>query len=137
MKRFFLILVALLCFTDNSFGCGIPERGVINATVMKVRKHKIASWYGPGLYGQPTASGKILSPKTVGIAHRTLPFGSVVLVKNLNNGKSFKTKVIDRGPFIKEDGKFSRDIDLTFPVARKLGAIKVGLIPVKITVLRS
>jgi rare lipoprotein A (peptidoglycan hydrolase) len=58
-----------------------------------------ASWYGPGLYGRQTACGQTLRATTVGVAHRTLPCGT--LVKFVYNGRSAIVPVIDRGPFAK------------------------------------
>lgn len=56
-----------------------------------------ATWYGPGLYGNTTACGQVLRPRTVGVAHRSLPCGT--RVKFLYRGRQIVTRVIDRGPF--------------------------------------
>jgi rare lipoprotein A len=56
-----------------------------------------ATWYGPGLYGNSTACGQTLLPRTVGVAHRTLPCGTAV--KLVYEGRSLITRVIDRGPY--------------------------------------
>lgn len=56
-----------------------------------------ATWYGPGLYGNRTACGQVLRPRTVGVAHRRLPCGTVV--KFVHRGRRIVTRVIDRGPF--------------------------------------
>jgi rare lipoprotein A len=56
-----------------------------------------ATWYGPGLYGNRTACGQRLQPQTVGVAHRSLPCGTVV--KFSYRGHELVTTVIDRGPF--------------------------------------
>lgn len=58
-----------------------------------------ATWYGPTLYGNSTACGQVLRPKTVGVAHRTLPCGTTV--KFVYEGRVLVTKVIDRGPYSK------------------------------------
>jgi rare lipoprotein A len=57
-----------------------------------------ASWYGPGLWGNKTACGQTLRPRTRGVAHKTLPCGSTV--KFVYQGKAVITQVIDRGPYI-------------------------------------
>lgn len=72
-----------------------------------------ASWYGPGLYGNPLACGGTLTPSTWGVAHRTLPCGSVVSV--CYRARCYRAPVVDRGPFVA-----GRDVDLTGPVARAL-----------------
>lgn len=56
-----------------------------------------ATWYGPGLYGNRTACGQVLRPRTMGVAHRTLACGTVV--KFAHRGRRIVTRVIDRGPF--------------------------------------
>jgi rare lipoprotein A len=56
-----------------------------------------ATWYGPGLYGNQTACGQVLQPRTVGVAHRRLPCGTPV--KFAYRGRQIVTRVIDRGPF--------------------------------------
>ena len=56
-----------------------------------------ATWYGPGFFGNQTACGKTLARSTTGVAHRTLPCGSKVVIAY--EGRYVRTKVIDRGPF--------------------------------------
>lgn len=56
-----------------------------------------ATWYGPGLYGNTTACGRVLRPDTVGVAHRSLPCGT--RVKFAYRGRQIVTRVIDRGPY--------------------------------------
>lgn len=74
------------------------------------------SSYGPGLYGNPTASGQILTPGTRGVAHKTLPLGSKVNIKDPKTGKSVTTQVIDRGPY-----HGNRQYDLTTQTTKDLG----------------
>ena len=63
-------------------------------------------------------------------AHKRLPFGVVVVVKNLNNGKKVRVRINDRGPF-----KNGRIIDLSHAAARELGMVEQGLARVKIKVV--
>jgi len=56
-----------------------------------------ATWYGPGLYGNRTACGQVLRPRTVGVAHRSLPCGTAV--KFAYRDRYMVTRVIDRGPY--------------------------------------
>ena len=58
------------------------------------------SWYGPGLYGNGTACGKTLTKGLVGVAHRTLPCGTLIEFRNPRNGRVVTAAVIDRGPFV-------------------------------------
>ena len=73
-----------------------------------------ATWYGPGFFGNRTACGQRLRKGTRGVAHRTLPCGSVVEVSY--GGKSVQARVIDRGPF-----RAGVHYDLTQATARDLG----------------
>jgi hypothetical protein len=57
-----------------------------------------ASWYGPGLYGNKTACGQILRATTIGVAHRSLPCGT--MVKFVYEGHALLAPVIDRGPYV-------------------------------------
>ncbi len=90
-----------------------------------------ASWYGKEFAGRKTASGKIFNPYGYYAAHRYLPFGTLLEVKNLKNGRKVIVEVIDRGPFVK-----GRDLDLSYGAAKKLRMIKDGVIPFKARVLR-
>ena len=58
----------------------------------------IASWYGPGFYGNRTACGQLYTPEIVGVAHRTLPCGTMLELEF--RGRVVTVPVIDRGPFI-------------------------------------
>lgn len=89
-----------------------------------------ASWYGPGFYGNRTANGEVFRPGTMTAAHRTLPFGTRVLVTNLNNGRSAVVRINDRGPF-----HGGRIIDLAHGAASQLGVTASGVAAVKLEVL--
>ena len=58
------------------------------------------SWYGPGLYGNGTACGQKLTKRLVGVAHRTLPCGTLIEFRNPENGRVVTAAVVDRGPFV-------------------------------------
>ena len=90
----------------------------------------VASFYGRGFAGRPTATGERFNPGAMTAAHRTLPFGTRVRVTNTRNGRSVVVRINDRGPFIR-----GRVIDLSTAAARALGMINSGLAPVKIEVL--
>ena len=86
-----------------------------------------ASFYAMKFQFRKTASGQRFNQFAMTAAHKKLPFGTMVLVTNLENGKSVKVKVNDRGPFIK-----GRIIDLTRATYAKIGDTRKGIIPVKI-----
>jgi len=89
--------------------------------------HGMASYYWQG---QMTASGARFNPGAMTAAHRTLPFGTRVLVTNRNNGRSVTVVINDRGPFIK-----GRIIDLSRGAAGVIGMTQSGVAPVTIAVL--
>ena len=78
----------------------------------------MASFYGGGR----TSSGEITGPKGLTAAHRTLPFGTHVLVTNVGNGKTVIVRITDRGPF----GRRGRIIDVSRAAARELDMIELG-----------
>ncbi len=90
-----------------------------------------ASWYGKKFHGKRTASGKRFNMYGKYAAHRTLPFGTLLKVKNLKNGRSVVVEVIDRGPFVR-----GRHLDLSYGAAKKLGMIGAGVIPFSARVIR-
>ena len=90
-----------------------------------------ASWYGPGLNGNKTASGEVFDMYGMTAAHKTLPFGSIVLVTNQNNGKSVVVRINDRGPFVK-----GRVIDLSYGSAYLIEMIRAGVVPVTVEVIQ-
>ena len=90
-----------------------------------------ACWYGKGYEGRPTASGEIFHATSFTAAHRSLPFGTIVLVKNLENGRTVKVRINDRGPL-----KGNRIIDLSRAAAEEIDLVRAGVAPVRIEVLR-
>ena len=90
----------------------------------------IASWYGPGFHGRPTANGERFDMNEVSAAHPTLPLPSRVRVTNLENGRQLVLRVNDRGPFI--DGRL---IDLSRRAAQLLGFHRKGLARVRVQYL--
>lgn len=90
----------------------------------------MASWYGREFNGKKTASGEKFDMYDLTAAHRTLPLGTVILVKNLDNGKTVRVRINDRGPF-----KGKRILDLSYASAKKIGMIADGEAMVGIKVL--
>jgi hypothetical protein len=58
------------------------------------------SWYGPGFYGSGTACGQVYDKVILGVAHRSLPCGTLVTFRNPQNGRQITVPVIDRGPYV-------------------------------------
>lgn len=92
----------------------------------------IASWYGPKFHGKKTANGEIFDQYEVSAAHRTLPLPSIVRVTNLENGKSLKVRVNDRGPFA-----HGRIIDMSRRAAQLLGFEKQGTAKVLVEIVET
>jgi rare lipoprotein A (peptidoglycan hydrolase) len=128
--RFTPILLALLAALScagvlaagaaaNTGGVAIPTTPTGSASApatptAKAPRTAIATWFGPGFYGQHTACGQTLTPATVGVANRKLPCGT--LVKVSFHGQRLTVPVVDRGPFAN-----GADWDLTAAAAQALG----------------
>jgi rare lipoprotein A len=87
----------------------------------------VASWYGQEFHGRPTSSREVFNMNDMTAAHRTLPFGTHVMVTNLENDRSVVVRINDRGPFIR-----GRIIDLSYAAARVLGLIGPGTARVRL-----
>jgi hypothetical protein len=86
-----------------------------------VHRRARATWYGPGFYGHRTACGKRLTTSTLGVAHRSLPCGTMVSI--LYAGRRVEVPVIDRGPFAN-----GATFDLTAATAKQLGFTQTAVI---------
>ena len=120
------ILLALVV----AVACGGRPAPKSVADVRGYEEKGIASWYGKKYHGRTTASGERYDMYEMTAAHKTLPFGVVVSVHNLDNGESVKVRITDRGPFIK-----GRIIDLSYTAAKKIDMIGPGTARVKIRVV--
>ncbi|MBE2280794.1 MAG: septal ring lytic transglycosylase RlpA family protein [Ignavibacteriaceae bacterium] len=85
------------------------------------------TWYGPGFHGNFTSSGEIYDQEDFTCAHRALPFGTVLRVTNLNNGKSVVVRVTDRGPV-----STYFEIDLSKAAFREIEDLNAGVTTAKI-----
>ena len=88
----------------------------------------IASYYADKFVGRTTANGEKYRHNKLTAAHKTLPFGTMVKVKNLENGKEVVVRINDRGPFVA-----GRIIDLSKSAAEKLDFVQKGVVRVEIT----
>ncbi len=89
-----------------------------------------ASWYGIAYHGRIAADGSRYNMYEFTAAHKTLEFGTQLLVTNLNNGRTVKVKITDRGPFVE-----GRVIDLSFTAAQALGMLNDGVAPVHLEII--
>lgn len=106
---------------------GAPEPALTGLLPALGAFEGLASWYGPGFAGRRTASGEVFDPNALTAAHRSLPFGTVVRVVNLDNRRSVEVRINDRGPF-----KPDRVIDLSRAAAEALDMIGSGVGPVRV-----
>lgn len=117
MKTLNLLMLALLLIVSGTIYAQITEVG-------------LASFYADKFDGKTTASGEIFRQNKLTAAHRTLPFGTVVKVTNLDNNLSVEVTINDRGPFVEK-----RIIDLSKAAAEKLKYVSNGTASVKLEVL--
>ena len=84
---------------------GTPYNGVVNRSKNANTSYfsnnfvGLASWYGKKFNGRQTSSGEKYDIRNLTAAHRFLPFGTMILVTNIDNGKNVVVRVTDRGPF--------------------------------------
>jgi rare lipoprotein A len=90
----------------------------------------VASWYGAPFHGRRTSNGETYDMHEMTAAHRTLPFGSIVRVTNLRNGKQTEVRINDRGPFVA-----NRVIDLSESAARAIEMMGPGTAPVRLEIV--
>jgi rare lipoprotein A len=90
----------------------------------------IASYYGDAFHGNTTANGETFDMYKFTAAHRTLPLGTKVRVKNLANNRSIILRINDRGPYVE-----GRIIDVSYAAAKQLGMVETGTANVRIEVL--
>ena len=97
---------------------GIVDAGTRDR-LLRSMKRRESSWYGPGFYGNRTACGQKLKKSTVGVAHRSLPCGTRVVFGYKD--RYLRTRVIDRGPYVKQRlARYERTWDLTRAAAKRL-----------------
>lgn len=80
-----------------------------------------ASWYGPGFHGNQTANGERYDMHQLTAAHRTLPLGSIAVVRSLTSGRQVTVRINDRGPFAR-----GRVLDLSLAGAKAIGMTRNG-----------
>lgn len=96
----------------------------IKITLPKSGEEKpvVASWYGKDFHGKPMANGDIYDMNAATIAHKEIPLGTKVELKNTNTGEIVQAVVTDRGPYVE-----GRDVDLSYGLAKKLSLVEQGV----------
>lgn len=118
MKKFRVQLGIIALFT-TAF--------VFGAEKELIKLEAIASFYAEDFHGRPTASGELFDMNALTAAHKTLPFGTMLEICNLENGRKVTVRVNDRGPFIP-----NREIDVSKGAAQRLDMISSGVARVSI-----
>jgi rare lipoprotein A len=148
-KKSFLLLCRLLfismLLTAFFLGCSKPPPATPGApkpykvfnkwyqpisSAHGLRQKGVASWYGKDFHGKKTSNGETYNMYAMTAAHKTLPFGVHVNVKNLDNNLETVVRINDRGPFVG-----TRIIDLSYTAAKKLAVVGPGTARVEIIAL--
>ncbi|EMB24153.1 septal ring lytic transglycosylase RlpA family protein [Treponema denticola] len=116
MKKAILMLILSLSFMHF-----LAAQGEI------ISDETYASYYGEAFNGRPTANGEIFDMNAYTAAHKTLPFGTLVEVTNLENGRKVIVRINDRGPFIG-----NREIDVSKAAAIALDMLSGGVVRVRL-----
>ena len=132
----FRTTIFLLFFAMLLSGCGLTKRGgdfraPLSSENARAIETGVSSWYGPNFHGKLTANGEVYDMDGITAAHRTLPFGTILLVENLDNGKTVQVRVNDRGPYAK-----NRIIDLSRGAAKQIDMIGPGTARVRLYLLQ-
>lgn len=129
LPPFFALAAAIAALSLALPGCGRKARAprAPAAPSPGWTETGIASWYGHPYHGRQAASGEVYDMRELTAAHRTLPFGAVVRVTNLDNRKTVTVRINDRGPFVE-----GRIIDLSRAAAQRIGLIGPGTALVRI-----
>ena len=131
-----LILIGLIGVLAEPMLPGMEARAFARAPArVAMAQTGLATWVTPRRDGLESASGETFEGRKLVAAHRTLPWGSIVRVVNLENGRAVTVRVIDRGPY-GENHREGAIIDLSRSAARRLKMIKDGKVRVRLFVLR-
>ena len=138
MTKIILILLLFIsaCGSSIAYGDYVDTTGWTRKQIESIKNHPktqigIASYYGKKFHKKLTANGETFNMYRVSAAHKSYPLGTKVRVTNLENGKSIKLVINDRGPFVR-----GRIIDLSYKAARKLDFVNQGTVKVRIDVIR-
>lgn len=131
-RRLGVLTTLLLAFTAACGGYRPPPELPPPRTTVEPgwTQTGVASWYGPGFDGRPTASGETFDMDAMTAAHRTLPLGTRIEVTVLATGRRTEVRVNDRGPFVDD-----RVLDVSRAAARRLGFLQDGTARVRLRVV--
>lgn len=119
MKKYIFSLILISCIISSTYANAI------------YKKSAVASFYAEDFHGKMTSNGETFNMWAMTCAHKMLPFGTILKVVNLSNGKWVEVRVNDRGPFVG-----TREIDLSKGAASKLGMIGKGTQKVRLEIVK-
>ena len=123
----FLVLVSIVILLASGCASSGSKKPPAPGTTLT----GVASWYGPGFHGRRTSNGERYDMNRLTAAHKTLPFGTLVEVRNLDNDRSVVVRINDRGPHIKR-----RIIDLSRAAAEAIEMVGPGTARVSLKILQ-
>src|SRR5260221_7849514 len=123
--------MTLAALVTLAFACTTTRKTTTPPQTQPTNEQGVASWYGQEFAGRTTANGEIFDPLLFTAAHRTLPFGTIVDVRNPKTNQTVRVRVNDRGPYIG-----NRTIDLSYAAAQQISIIDAGSGDVEMTVVK-
>jgi len=129
-----LVLSVVMVLPACAARATTPAPAARRSPILEVREG-LASYYGPGFHGKLTASGTRFDMREMVAAHPSYPFGTLLRVTNLRNGRVAQVRVVDRGPARgpRAEGVI---IDVSSGVAGRLNFVRSGRTRVRVEVLR-
>ena len=125
-----LIILTLMNCTGKAYYRSEKQTGRKKIRERSIIKGK-ASYYSSDFHGRKTANGEIFNMYEKTAAHRTLPFNSIIQVRNIENNKSVIVRINDRGPFHND-----RIIDLSYQAAKEIDMIEKGVVDIEIKIIK-
>jgi rare lipoprotein A len=133
MKKVLIYLLPIIIISCSSSSRFAAQKRIENPSQFRGGELLVgySSYYADKFHGRKTANGETFNMHDYTAAHRSLPFGTIILVTNLENGKNVKVRINDRGPYVK-----GRILDLSLQAAKDIGLIKTGVAKVNIKILK-
>lgn len=129
-SRSLVLLHGLLLVMTLAACSGAPKPTYFPGYPVGFVERGVASWYGPGFHGNKTANGERYDMHQLTAAHRTLPLGSIAVVRSMSTGRQVTVRINDRGPFAR-----GRVLDLSLAGAQALGMTGTGTDQVELRVV--
>ncbi len=129
-SRWLILLLAPLLVGALAACGGAPKPTFFPGYPIGFVERGTASWYGPGFHGNRTANGERYDMHQLTAAHRTLPLGSIAVVRSMSTGRQVTVRINDRGPFAR-----GRVLDLSLAGANALMMTGTGTDEIELRVI--